>query len=241
MKRLLARWVCVLLLVFLPGMSFASPVQWTGTGGNGNYYEIFEIAYLQSGEGLNKAYISWEEARDWAANLTYVNGGQTYIGHLASITSETESTFVKTLFGDDAQDSYLIGAYQTPPDPEIDYDQDWHWVTGEEWDYTEWRLAGSEPNNTFGYSDHHGFGLSEQYLEFWGKSTKNPGDSNYLGFNDLLVGAYTSVIDRSAQFNNGKGYIVEYEPAGISSVPEPGTFMLLGLSLLGMAGVGRKK
>ena len=47
-------------------------------------------------------------------------------GHLLTITSEEEETFVKKMCGNYSE--VAIGAYPA--------DGIWHWVTGESWDYT---------------------------------------------------------------------------------------------------------
>ena len=208
MKRILLRWAQVLFIICMPGLAMATPIQWSG---NGHYYK----AYLASDAGTN---LTWEEARYWASKETHTVKGQTYVGHLATITSLEEHQFIDSLGN---VDSYLLGGHQSPLDNETDYKKNWNWVTDEEWKYTKWRPG--EPNNDFGPN-----GRSEEYLQFFS-----------AGWNDVHVGAYTDSSGND-KFYQGKGYIVEYELASSSPVPEPGSFMLLGLGLLVVAGAGRK-
>ena len=56
-------------------------------------------------------------------------------GHLVCITSAEEQSFIMSLTGGNV-DAWM-GAY-------ADDNNQWRWVTGEEWDYTNWREG--EPN-----------------------------------------------------------------------------------------------
>jgi len=131
------------------GQSMAATVasQWTvEDGGNGHWYEP-----VASGDG-----ISWGDARAEAI----ARGGD-----LATITSAAENVFVYSLVDSrefwDSVDSLgpWLGGYQDPlaSDPA----ENWHWVTGESWDFTSW--ARSEPND---------WGKEEDRLMFyWRKFT----------------------------------------------------------------------
>ena len=77
--------------------------------------------------------IYWE-AMDWSDAKEFCEQKN---GHLATITSEEEQEFLRELSGSDTK--LWIGGYR--PDDAFD----WHWVTGEEWDYTAW--GDGEPNN----------------------------------------------------------------------------------------------
>lgn len=202
-KKYLLRWACLPLAMLTPGLAGAAPVLWTE---NGHYYDA--VSPIEN--------YTWEEARDWAATQTIVKNGETYVAHLATITSSDEHGFIDGL-GD--VDSYLLGGFQTPPSHEVNYAADWHWVTGEAWGYTNWR--GGEPNNTFGYG-----GLSEEYLQFFS-----------AGWNDVHVGTY-DINDGGDGFYEGKGYILEYE---ISPVPEPATMLLFGTGIAGLVGARLRK
>ncbi|MCD8015632.1 MAG: hypothetical protein LUG99_21220 [Lachnospiraceae bacterium] len=85
--------------------------------------------------------------------LTWINAENNCVelgGHLATITSSDEQAFIETLSGG----LYWIGGY-------CDENFNWYWVTGEEWNYTNW--AEDEPNNDSGeYPE-----LDEQYVAVW--------------------------------------------------------------------------
>ena len=81
---------------------------------------------------------TWKDARRNCAALG---------GHLATITSAEEQDFIESQFGSLCKNggpwigAYSNGAYGGDKD-------DWRWVTGEEWSYTNWEEG--EPNNTSG-------------------------------------------------------------------------------------------
>jgi hypothetical protein len=93
---------------------------------------------------------SWTDARDYCKSKD---------GHLATITSSEEQEAVYGLVRNKGtKNLYWIGGYKT--------NDNWSWVTGERWDYTNW--APGEPNSDGG---------KENYLEMHHK-IKNPGQWN---------------------------------------------------------------
>jgi hypothetical protein len=80
---------------------------------------------------------SWSNAKTEAAKLTY-EGMQ---GHLATITTAGENSFIKSTVCSDSG-VYWFGA------TDQNSEGDWRWVSGETWSYTSW--GGNEPNNSGG-------------------------------------------------------------------------------------------
>ncbi|MBI5787622.1 MAG: PEP-CTERM sorting domain-containing protein [Candidatus Schekmanbacteria bacterium] len=134
-KKLLTGFLGSIICLSFLGMAQAAPVQFAG---NGHYYNAI-------GSG-----ITWDDALVAAASLSY--NGQS--GYLATLTSQAENDFVVNNLGNVW--GYWLGALQ--PDGSAIPDQDWHWITGEAWSYTNW--AGGEPNDCYGPA-------SEQVLQMW--------------------------------------------------------------------------
>ena len=90
---------------------------------------------------------------EWLDAADYIDKNLVGDWYLATITSLEEQNFISTnlLIGLDRE--CWIGGYQDPS--EMARDDNWLWVTGEPWEYTNWALE--EPN------DNDGPG-SEQYL-----------------------------------------------------------------------------
>ncbi|MCR5409907.1 MAG: C-type lectin domain-containing protein [Lachnospiraceae bacterium] len=116
--------------------------------------------------------MTWEEAR-----LECVKRG----GHLVTVTSAEEEEYLKGLYlhinGDDRGGwlgAYSDGAYGGDKN-------DWCWVTGEKWNYTNW--DNGEPSNSRG---------TEWFVHFWKDMTWNDVDNE---------------DSRGSQY----GYICEYD------------------------------
>ena len=105
---------------------------------------------------------------------------------------------------------YFLGGYQINRDSEPS--GNWAWVTGEPWNYTNWHP--NEPNDGVGYPTPH-----EEYLEFKGITT---------------IGEWNDIYDVTRD-----GYIIEYK-SNPMSVPDASVMLLLGTSLIGLLGFGRR-
>ena len=91
---------------------------------NNHYYKVYFISK------------SWKEAKAYCEDLG---------GHLATITSADEQTFIKTF----STGRYWLGGTDEAKEGT------WKWITGESWSYTNW--GSGEPNG----------GTSENYLAIW--------------------------------------------------------------------------
>jgi hypothetical protein len=104
--------------------------------------------------------LTWAAARAEALGLGRILGGT---WDLATITSDVEQALVNANLGPRAPRSeFWLGGSQ--PDGEAGRDVNWHWVTGEAWNYENW--SPGEPNDNFGPA-------SEQKLAEWGAGTWN--------------------------------------------------------------------
>jgi hypothetical protein len=160
----------------------AEPVRWSVIdGGNGHFYDLI----LEQ--------LTWADAKAAAEAMTY-NGTR---GHLVTITSEPENSFIIDSVFDRQKpawigltDSELFGGRESSlqGDPTVD---GWLLVTGEPVEYTRW--AGGYPNNQ-NEEDFVVMGSIEDDL--W-----NDGQSHWLGY---YIVEYGDSIVRAAQlfYNN---------------------------------------
>jgi len=143
---------------------------------NGNYYNLVDAPG-----------ITWPDACTWAEALTRGVMGEAP-GHLVTITSQKEQDFLYETFGSDLQEKWYGGVQELGGN---DPDDNWTWVTGEPWDYTNW--AEGEPNDGVSPEEDG----DEQYLIGWIEGTAwndGNGPSGIGGFvvefedADLLAG-----------------------------------------------------
>ena len=128
MKKIFAFFCAVTLVVGAVGVASAAIY-------NDHYYEVVQLSFQ-----------SWNDA---TSHMTASLGPSFY---LAVITDQNEQNFIQSLLSGSGQ--YWLGGYQDPLDTSSAGDN-WTWVTGEPWSYSNW--AGGEPNDNYGTG-------SEQYL-----------------------------------------------------------------------------
>ena len=79
---------------------------------NRHYYQVYDTP------------MTWDEAKAYCESLG---------GHLVTITSDTEQEFVETLIANGKKKSYWLGGTDAANEGT------WEWITGEKFDYTNWR------------------------------------------------------------------------------------------------------
>jgi hypothetical protein len=100
---------------------------------------------------------TWQQARASAEAMKFHG----VYGHLATITSGDENTFVTTQLGN--TEGAWLGGEQPPGSSEPD--GGWQWITGEPWVYTNWDVG--EPSNTYlGGWGKDATGQSEERLSY---------------------------------------------------------------------------
>ncbi len=150
MKRsLLFLGTASLIFIFI-GVAGAAPIQWTiASGGNDHWYDAIAVA----------GNIDWNDAKIDAEQQ--IHDG--FYGHLATITSADEESFIVTSFpqalGTSTTFGYWIGAKEEAPN-------DFKWVTGEAFSYSNWNA--SEPNNY----------ATDEAIHFFGRDTTGWNDAS---------------------------------------------------------------
>jgi hypothetical protein len=178
MKRM--RWFggTALLLICLPALAQAFPMQWSAAeGGNDNWY------FIIVGEA------TWEEADVWASTL-YWRGLQ---GHLATITSQAEQDWLyQTYFVTiGVAGAVNIGAYQINGSAEPD--GGWSWVTDEEWDYTNWHA--DEPNDDPESASYAAMVADgELWYGEWDDHDGSPIEYHLIEFEDAVIGTESTTL-----------------------------------------------
>ncbi len=150
-----SKWFLYAAMVFLivPGVSateLINAARWTeAEGGNGHIY------------GILPSQLYWVEARDTVASLIMENNP----GYLATVTSAEENSFIRdNVINDISNTSILDGLWLGAFD--ADYD-DWVWITGEAWSYTNWTPGEPVPSH---------LGIENAVL-MWGPNAGSHGSS----------------------------------------------------------------
>jgi len=172
---------------------------------NGHYYQV-----------VTAPNITWPDAEVAALTLHY-NGLE---GHLATVTSDSEDTYVGAAVAAAGAGEFWLGGYQNPVTETIPT-AGWTWVNSEgtfpgvngasgfDNAYSNWNPG--EPNDAYG-----------------------PGSEQYLGINLGHVGGFNDEGNLSLI----GGYVVEYDPntvPGGGLAPDGGA--TLGLLAMGLAGL----
>ena len=172
----------------------------------GHYYDV-----------ISAPRITWDDARVQALSSFYLG----LRGHLATITSADEHSYVNAAINAAGGGQRWGGGYQDPA-LAVDLKSGWTWVNNEgpfpgvnsSTPYALWNTG--EPNDAYG-----------------------PGSEQYLGLN---LGAG---FNDEGNLNFIAGYVIEYDPGTIIDVPigvpdSGATAALLGLGVAGVATLRRK-
>lgn len=209
MRRIFLLGLTLIFILFAGiNVAIASPVQWKSSdGGNEHWYDVV----------LNSSSISWSDAKLAAESAIY--SGEN--GYLASITSESENSFVASLFGTNdwkhnGTNGFMgpwIGGFQ--PDPSNS--SAWAWTTGETWNYAKWEV---------------------------GQPTNSGGNQDFVHY--FILGS--SVVNQPATWNDYAdisnkvfGYVVEYNSPVVTPEPVSSILFSLGLGIFGWMRLKYKK
>lgn len=126
--------VFVVVLVFANSTHAGNEIKFSH---NGHWYESL---------GQHVCH-TWIEARDFSLTQTFQDPdtGILLQGHLVTIQDIDEDIFVHNNFVGNAWEQIWIGAFQFSHDDGLA--DNWAWVTGEEWDYSNWDLERDQPDS----------------------------------------------------------------------------------------------
>lgn len=165
--------LCGSFCIFAGVLLFSETVYADTVTFNGSTYEVFE-------EG-----ITWTEAEEYCENLG---------GHLVVISSEEEQKFVSGLLSSRLEYYWIGGQYYRNID-------EWLWVTGEDFQYTNW--APGQPDD--------GFSGGEGYLGITARNTSYAGQYKWNDYSN--TGSASSLSDC--------GFICEWDELQVSVYNTP--------------------
>lgn len=121
----------------------AAPVQWSSSsGGNGHWYDVI----------FTNAAMTWSAAKSAASSSAHLN----MTGHLATVTSQEEQTFLNDL--NPSWDRAWLGGTDEASEGT------WTWITGEAFEFSNW--SPGEPNNSFNGPENYMLGWWD-YTSGW--------------------------------------------------------------------------
>ena len=160
------------------GRLVSEPLQWkVSDGGNGHYYQVI----------VERSPIGWHQAARKSMNKFF----RGMPGHLASVTSAEEDKFIVEILN--RENINTRGVWMGLTD--ILREGHFRWVTGEQYDYSNWASWPEQQPDNFREADWHG---GEDY----GMYTRFP-DKQPWAWNDLSIDSMHEKVS---------AYIVEYEP-----------------------------
>lgn len=166
MKKRILRSLFSALLAMIMTVSMAVPVFAESISMNDvdqeddQNAELAEESFVFNGHTYQEVEetLCWSEAKEKCEKLG---------GHLVTITSKEEQEFIETM-----NSAYLwIGGYREG--------NEWRWVTGEPWDYTNW--AEGEPNNSSNVVS------NENCIVLWPYKWNDLADTNTFEQNGYII------------------------------------------------------